>query len=311
MLKTDSFQFCPHFKLCTMESSKACSTLFVRFLQREYFWLWLEKKLPVLLKIDNYVHFWPQLKQASRPSGCLKSNYGQKVTFKEHFLNTIWNPMHWYSDKKFGGEGGNQKEKILGLSVCRSNLSALLRKLFSILVETSLPSVRKRDSNVKKVSPVLRRATSKTRPFHFASDMCFLPLCHHDSASWHAERSSRWKQCRAVLGWCDLPWLFCTYLIYCTSYFLFPRLSAARHVVLPSASAWPRIWEREQGCPGVWARRTVCSVPLGLGSLRAPRLMHYNISCYLMSYSLCFFFPDSLVTITQSSREELKLFLMP
>lgn len=121
--------------------------------------------------------------------------------------------------------------------------------------------------------------------------MCFPPVCHHDSASWHAERSSRWKQCRAVLGWCGLPRLFCTYLIYCTLYFLFPCLSAARHVVLSSASAWPCIWKREQGCPGVWARRTVCSVPLGLGSLKAPQLMDYNISCYLISYSLCFFSP--------------------
>lgn len=42
-LKTDLFQSCLHFKICTMRSSKAFSTLFVRFLQREYFWLWLEK----------------------------------------------------------------------------------------------------------------------------------------------------------------------------------------------------------------------------------------------------------------------------
>lgn len=149
-------------------------------------------------------------------------------------------------------------------------------------------SIWTRGSNVKKVSPALRRSAIITWPFHFPSDTRFLPLCHHDSASWHAERSSRWKQCRAVLRWCGLPRLFCTYLIYCTSYFLFPCLSAARHVVLSSASAWPCIWKREQGCPGVWA---VCSVPLGLGSLRVPHLKHYNISCCLMGHSLMVFFP--------------------
>lgn len=78
--------------------------------------------------------------------------------------------------------------------------------------------------------------------------------------------------------------ILCVYLIYCTSYFLFPPLPAARHVVLSSASALPCTWKREQGRPGVWARRAVGFVHLGRP--REPQLVGYDISCY---YSLHIF----------------------
>lgn len=160
--------------------------------------------------------------------------------FFKHYLKST----HWYSDKQFGG-GEDSCFICMWVKFIWTGLEAFL-----YFGADKSSSVRTRESNVKKVSPALRRATIITWTFHFPSDTCFLPLCHHDSASWHAERSSRWKQCRAVLGWCGLPWLFCAYLIYCTSYFLFPCLSAARHVLLSSASAWPCVRKRAQGCPG-------------------------------------------------------------
>lgn len=70
--------------------------------------------------------------------------------------------------------------------------------------------------------------------------------------------------------------------------------------------------EKSPGMPWVWARRTVCSAPFGLRSLRVPQLMHYNISCYLMGYSLCFFswFPRNYYPDLKRGTQELFLKLL-
>lgn len=246
MLKTNSFQFCPHFQLCTMESSKPFFHIVCEISPEGVFLALVRKELPVLLKIDNYVHFWPLTLASQQALRVLKVQLWTENCFQRTFFKPIWNSCTGTAISSFGGK---KRERFLFYLYVGQIYLSCSRNFSWFWCRQVFQSENRWVQH--KESPALHSATITKRPFHSASDMCFLPLCHHDSAWWHAERSLRWKQCRAVLGWCDLPWLFCVYLIYCTSYFLFPHLSAARHVVLTSASAWSCICRREQGCPEV------------------------------------------------------------
>lgn len=110
MLKTNSFQFCPHFQLCTMESSKPFFHIVCEISPEGVFLALVRKELPVLLKIDNYVHFSALTSASQQALRVLKVQLWTENYFQRTFVKPIWNSC---TDTEISSLGGKKRERFL------------------------------------------------------------------------------------------------------------------------------------------------------------------------------------------------------